>query len=520
MRSDFVFALENAPWPALVLNDSAMIVRANSSAAAMFAGVTEAGGSSAASFWSQENDSTMEVFLARLERSQVFPLPLKLRIKEGSTAVFESHVSSFSRDGQRFYLFQAFRGAASQGAQPGARFQSGSAEAGKPQSLRADAAESQQAMRHKLECALQLSRSVAMDLNNVLTSILGHTSMLLDRLERDHPWIRSLLEIEKAAEKAASVASDLARFSRQEKEAAQRAGNLNDIVRNAVETFRTMPASGALVTWNLQLEPNVFAVSADETKVQQAITKILQNAIEALSGQGEVTIRTSNCDAAESRTDGNTLLPAGLYVCVECRDSGPGIPQDILPRVFEPFFSTKQAPAHRGLGLAWVYGIVTNHGGRVAISSDLGRGTVVRLYLPAQKKVIRDLALQGVELIGTQAILVIDDEELVLGMLETVLSSFGYRVVTASTAEVGVELFSLNAGQIDLVITELVMPGKNGRELIGELRHLSPSVPIICSSGHLRPSGLDEDVFYLTKPYSSLDLLRKVKQALINSDAS
>ena len=156
----------------------------------------------------------------------------------------------------------------------------------------------------------------------------------------------------------------------------------------------------------------------------------------------------------------------------------------------------------------------------MAVSSELGRGTSVRVYLPAQKKIVRDRTLQTDNLGGTETILMIDDEELLLTMGEMVLSSFGYRVLTASSGHKALELFAQYQQQIDLVITDLVMPRMSGRELMEQLRRICPRVKIICSSGYIRALQNDEDELYLQKPFTSLDLLRKVKQALTMSDAS
>jgi two-component system, cell cycle sensor histidine kinase and response regulator CckA len=233
-----------------------------------------------------------------------------------------------------------------------------------------------------------------------------------------------------------------------------------------------------------------------------------------------VVVRTRNQDIGTPIQDGHVRLASGHYVCVEFEDSGCGMAPDVLPRVFEPFFTTKKSPQHRGLGLAWVYGIVTNHGGSVAISSHVGRGTTVRIYLPAQKKIVRDRAFQTDDLRGTETILMIDDEELLLTMGEMVLSSFGYRVLTANSGPRAIEIFSQHQSEIGLVITDLVMPKMSGRELIAQLRLLSPAVKIICSSGYVRALNAEEEEMYLQKPFTSLDLLRKVRQALASSDVS
>jgi two-component system, cell cycle sensor histidine kinase and response regulator CckA len=325
--------------------------------------------------------------------------------------------------------------------------------------------------------------------------------------------------VEKSAEKAAEVAADLAAFSRQEKDArSQVAGNLNDLVRRTVGFFENAASSAA--SWNLQLEPRLYMVSFEEAKMQQAFAKVLDNAVQALGKDGQIVVRTRNQDVVTPVQDGRVRLAPGNYVCVEFEDNGGGIPAEVLPRIFEPFFATKKTPDHRGLGLAWVYGIVTNHGGSVAVSSQVDRGTTVRVYLPAQKKIVRDHAFQADHLNGTETILMIDDEELLLTMGEMVLSSFGYRVLTANSGAKGLEVFSRNHGQIDLVITDLVMPRMSGRELIEQLRRVSPHVKIVCSSGYIRSLNTEEEEMYLQKPFTSLDLLRKVRQALSEPDAS
>jgi two-component system cell cycle sensor histidine kinase/response regulator CckA len=161
-----------------------------------------------------------------------------------------------------------------------------------------------------------------------------------------------------------------------------------------------------------------------------------------------------------------------------------------------------------------VYGIVTNHGGSVAVSSEVNTGTTVKVYLPAQKKVMRDRHPEGGDLSGNQTILLIDDEDLLLTMGEMILSSFGYKVLVANNGAKALEIFEAKEKEIDLVITDLVMPQMSGRELIERLKRISPAVKIICASGFIRPPSSEEDENYLQKPFASQDLLRKVKQVL------
>jgi two-component system cell cycle sensor histidine kinase/response regulator CckA len=185
---------------------------------------------------------------------------------------------------------------------------------------------------------------------------------------------------------------------------------------------------------------------------------------------------------------------------------------ETLPRVFEPFFTTKRG--HRGLGLAWVYGIITNHGGGVAISSKPGTGTSVRMYLPAESRRTRDAQLDGGDLQGQQTVLIVDDEDLVLTMGETILSAYGYKVLTANSGQKALEVFSRNHGEIDLMVTDLVMPLMSGRELMEQIRKIAPQLPIISTSGYTWPNSREDDPGYLQKPFTSRELLLRVKAAL------
>ena len=274
-------------------------------------------------------------------------------------------------------------------------------------------------------------------------------------------------------------------------------------------------AHGARFKWQLAPERSLFAARFDEAKVQQAITKILENAVESFgaSGTGQIAVQTRNVELTEATQDRNVRLAAGTYACVEISDSGAGIDEESLPRIFEPFFTTKHAP-HRGLGLALVYGIITNHGGGVAISSQPGLGTSARIYLPADKSLVRDTGGSDTELRGSGTVLVVDDESLVLTMAETILSDFGYTVLTATNGQKALNLLNQPGTKVDLVITDLVMPGMGGRELAEHIRQLNPRLPVMPTSGYVLPEDKKNGAGYLQKPFTSTELLLKVKAAL------
>ena len=374
MKSDVAFALENAGWPALLVDGAGAICRANPAATSLF-GAALAGesprlvGDLVAG--EQQHGRAVSGPVGALRRPDgAAQVPGQRR--PGGFAI--SRRSAPSRRTARSISCCSCCGRAAPAA-PEAKPPGGDAGL---------------AHKQKLDCALQLARTVALDFNNALTSILGHTSLVLSKMEPNHPWRDSLIEVEKSAAKAAEIANDLGTFSRQEKEArAQAAGNLNLLLQRSVEFFQ-QNAGPEPVAWTLQLDRKLFAAKFDEAKMQQAFMKILENALQALRERGRITVQTRNIELAEPTQDRNVQLAAGAYVCVEISDNGCGIEPEVLPRVFEPFFTTKRGGSHRGLGLAWVYGIVTNHGGGVAISSQPGAGTSVRVYLPAEKRLVRD----------------------------------------------------------------------------------------------------------------------------------
>jgi signal transduction histidine kinase len=428
---------------------------------------------------------------------------LKLRTAGGMTAKFAAAICTFSRDGGRWYVLQLL---------PAVEPAPAPAAASEESKAAPDAGGA--TLKQKLDCALQLARTVSLDFNNALTSVLGHTSLLLSKAEPGHPWRRSLMEVEKSAQHAAEIASELQTFSRQEKETHRAPpGNLNAVTNRCVEFFCN--AYGAKVAWHVQLEKGLLAVRFDEAKVQQALTKILENAVEAIGDgrQGQITVQTHNVELSEPTQDRNVRLTAGTYVCVEITDNGSGIEPDVLPRIFEPFFTTKKG-THRGLGLALVYGIMTNHGGGVAISSQPGAGTSARVYLPAEKDFIPETTDAEDDLHGTETILVVDDESLLLTMAETILTDFGYKVLTANGGQKALALLSRDGVKPDLVVTDLVMPGMSGRELVERIRQQAPAMRILCTSGYVMPADKQTGAAYLQKPFTSAELLVKVKHVL------
>jgi two-component system cell cycle sensor histidine kinase/response regulator CckA len=494
---DAIAVLSAASWPVLLVDQSAKVREANASAVEFFGEKVEGGAAPLVALWTNENGADPAGFLDRVTAGKSITVPLKLRGKGIAITAFNASVCSLEREGVKFFLFQLFPSSPSAAARPEARG--------------GQSVEINLAQKQKLDCALQLTRTVALDFNNTLTAILGHVTHVLSTTEPHHPWRRSLTEIEKASEHAAEVANQLAAFSSEQKDAfAQTSGNINNLLRRTVELFQT-PQYNALA-WSLQLEPKIFTVNYDEAKMQQAFVKILENAVQAISANGRINVQTRNLELSAPTQDRTAHLLPGVYVCIEVSDNGCGIEPAVLPRIFEPFFTTKYG--HRGLGLAWVYGIVTNHGGGVAVSSQLGQGASVRIYIPAVKKFVEEKVIKDYELDGEETILVVDDEEMVLTMAEMVLKSRGYRVLTANSGEKALQVIQETKSLIDLLITDMVMPKMNGRELIEKVRTVSPATKVLCATACTRSLTMEKQLDFLSKPFTAQQLLRKTRESL------
>lgn len=502
MKPEVVFGLENAAWPALLVTPAGEVMLANSSAKNLFGAALKDVPAPLASVWAQENGVNPAEFLVRWQSASRPTGVLKFRTGTGNLTAFNTAICPFSNDGKAYFVFQLMPLAPAAQSVPN------------PISELKDAPAGDIALKQKLDCALQLARTVSLDFNNALTGVLAHTSLLLGKVEPEHPWRRSLLEVEKSAARAAEIANELGQFSRQEKEARRApVGNLNLVAARCVEFFQNK--HGSRFTWRLALERALFVSRFDEAKVQQALMKIFDNAVESfgVSGSGQITVQTRNVELTEPTQDRNVQLKAGTYVCTEIADNGGGIDSEAMPKIFEPFFTTKRPP-HRGLGLALVYGMITNHGGGVAISSQPGSGTSARVYLPAEKDLIHEPHVVPNDLRGAGTVLVVDDEGIVLTMAETILSDFGYKVLTASSGQKALALLSQPGAKVDLVITDLVMPGMGGRELAERIRQMNPYLPIMPTSGYVMQEEKKTGSSFLQKPFTSTELLLKVKSAM------
>jgi signal transduction histidine kinase/ActR/RegA family two-component response regulator len=533
------FPLDGAKWPVLTLDVTAKVVRCNQAARSQLS-PTGKDIAHLDEIWTPENGCSASDFVKRVAAAGIPTFPLRLCVKAAELKPFTAHICQVQESDRKLIILQfhgrkaaagattianreAFEQARGQEAEvvpapaiaAPAPVVETAALAGPP--TEGDVVEKNSMLsasdQRKLMCALQLTRTVAMDFNNALTSILGHTTHLLNRIGPEDANRGSLEQIERSVERAAQVAFDLAAFSREERDMyPAAAASLNKLVRRVADQYKLKTDAG--VAWRTSLDTKLHSATFAEAKMHQALEKVLDNAVEAVGDSGTVSINTMNKVFEAETYDGYARIVPGVYVCVEINDSGPGIPEAQITKVMEPFFTTKEG--HRGLGLAWTYGLITNFSGSIAVVSEPGQGTTVRIYLPAGEV---DEAEEDYEtddqLRGDQSILIVDDEELLLTMGEMVLTSYGYDVMTAANGRAALDLLEKEGTpSVDLVITDLVMPHMDGYALIENLKKHKPDLRIICCSGNFRPSNKELGITYLQKPFDSMDLIRAVRKVL------
>jgi two-component system, cell cycle sensor histidine kinase and response regulator CckA len=462
-KLDVALLLESAAWPALLVDPAGLIRRANKPAIELFGPTVERQTTSITSILAGDNSPDAQKFLAQFENPSA-STSLNFKTKDGTAIAIPASVCAFTRENEKRFLFQLH-----------GSVRSDTSRITKPEAPTAP-------VKQKNDRAIQLARSVALDLNNTLTSIMGHCSWILSHMEPDHKWRKSMEEINRAAAKSAEIAENLSAFSRSDKEReATISTNVNALLKRIQQELPLLKERK--VEWVGEFEEQLYSARCEENKLQQVLARVIENAVQSGAAVPRVTVQTRNSDLQAPLQDANLRLQPGCYVCIEISDNGRGIAPDILPRVFEPFFSTK--PGHKGLGLAWVYGAVTNAGGGVALSTLHNQGTSVRLYIPAHKRVSREtvfLAMKPDAGIG-KTILLVDDEDLVLAVGQTVLSASGYKVLTALSGEKALEILAEQHDRINLVIVDWVMPRFSGQQLMEAIRAQYPSIAVLCTSG-------------------------------------
>ena len=378
--------------------------------------------------------------------------------------------------------------------------------------------QAQLSQAQRLESVGRLAGGVAHDFNNLLTVINGYSDLALARLSAADPLHSPLDQIRRAGERAAILTQQLLGFSR--KQIIQpKPVDLNAIVEEARGMLQ--PLLGELIRVRTVLPSNLGRVIADPGQIEQILMNLAANARDAMPRGGTLTIETRNKTVGKSERPTKTGLPPGSYVILSVTDTGAGMSQEVQQHIFEPFFTTKERGRGTGLGLATVYGIVKQNGGGIEVYSELGMGTAFHITLPriSGPEITEDVDILVTATAGTESLLLVEDEEDVRKYAAEVLESRGYSVRSAADGEAALELAENHPDPIDMLITDVVLPGMNGRELAERLKSLRPALQVLFTSGYTQDviaeqGVLEHGMAYIAKPYTPGELAAKVQEIL------
>lgn len=379
--------------------------------------------------------------------------------------------------------------------------------------------ESNLAQSHKMESVGRLAGGVAHDFNNMLGVILGHAEMALERLGKTGEVADDLREIRLAAERSAELTRQLLAFARRQT-IVPRVVDLNTVVESALSMLRRLIGENIKVEW--LPDSRLWPVRVDPTQMDQVLTNLCVNARDAIAGSGEITIETQNVVVDQAYCSVRPECRPGEYVMLSVSDDGGGMDSDVLSHVFEPFFTTKGAAEGTGLGLATVHGIINQNNGIVSVYSEPGLGTTFRVYLPREFGEIEDDASQDSNPIAWgegRTILLVEDEPAILATTIAMLEHQGYRVIPAGGPVEAIEMATTHREPIDLLITDVVMPHMNGRDLARELMVIHPELECLFMSGYTADviahrGVLDAGVHFVPKPFSLIQLSMAIGRAL------
>ncbi len=380
--------------------------------------------------------------------------------------------------------------------------------------------EEQLRQAQKMEAIGRLAGGIAHDFNNLLTAITGYGDLLIRKLGDDNPLRREATEISKAAQRAAELTGQLLAFSRQQV-LQPKVIDLNDVVEEMEMMLRR------LIGEHIELITHhgacLGAVKADPGQVHQVLLNLVVNARDAMSSGGALTIETADADLGADDLARPPGVEPGSYVTLMVGDTGCGMDEGTQSKLFEPFFTTKEQGKGTGLGLSTVYGIVKQSGGHIAVSSELGRGSIFRIYLPRVPKIVEAASAprehEAQVTPGTERILLVEDDGPVRELAREILEMNGYSVVEATNGIEALKIFDAAQQTVDLMVTDLVMPQMGGRDLARRIAPSYPSLRVLYLSGYtdsvaIQQGMLDSGSFFLQKPFTPSDLARKVREAL------
>lgn len=373
----------------------------------------------------------------------------------------------------------------------------------------------------KMQAVGQLAGGVAHDFNNLLTAIIGFCDLLLVRHDAGDQSFSDIIQIKQNANRAANLVRQLLAFSRQQT-LRPKVLMMTDVLAELSNLIRRLIGENIVlkVVHGRDLQP----VKVDQGQLEQVIINLAVNARDAMAGGGELTIQTSMIGPDDPLIERYDVVVPDDYVLVEVKDTGCGISKENMGKIFEPFFTTKEVGQGTGLGLATVYGIVKQTGGYVFVESEVGVGTTFLLFLKAhengqeEEKEKQKLEAPARDLTGKGTILIVEDEDPVRMFASRALANKGYKILEAASGEAGLEILTTHGEEVDLLISDVIMPTMDGPTLVKEARQFLPNLPVIFVSGYaedmLRQNLEAEEFLFLPKPFSLKDLAGQVKSVL------
>lgn len=379
--------------------------------------------------------------------------------------------------------------------------------------------ETQLQQAQKMESVGRLAGGVAHDFNNMLSVILGFTELTIDEIEADHPSQKSLQQIMKAAEHSADLTRQLLAFARKQA-ITPKVLNLNGTISSMLNMLRRLIGEDIKLEW-LPYD-DLWSVKVDPAQIDQVLANLCVNARDAIEGTGSITIATHNISLDAAFCDIHPYLVPGKYVQLKVRDDGCGMDSHTVKYIFEPFFTTKGIGEGTGLGLATVYGILKQNNGFIEVNSQFGKGTTFTVYLPrhygsAEKQHSEDQVAS--DRANTETILLVEDEAAILNMVATMLKRQGFRVLATPSPSEAITLAENNRNELDMLITDVVMPDINGRELAERVQGINPGLKCLFISGYsidvLAQHGMDDkNLHFIEKPFTSNAIVQKVREVL------
>lgn len=377
----------------------------------------------------------------------------------------------------------------------------------------------------KMEAVGQLAGGIAHDFNNLLTVIQGYSHLLMEHFKKDVEAHEQVEKIEEASEKAASLTRQLLAFSR--KQVLQpKVINLNNLVENLSSLLHRL--IGEHIELCTITAPDLGLVKADAAQLEQVMMNLVVNARDAMPDGGQLTVETANAELDDSYSADHPGVNPGRYVMLAVSDTGKGMTQETLARIFEPFFTTKEMGRGTGLGLSMVYGIVKQSGGHIWTYSEVGHGTTFKIYLPrteepADSTVSRRSGTASIS--GNEQILLVEDDEQLRALANSILTSCGYAVIVSSDTEHARAICEQRASSIQLLLTDVVMPGISGRALAQLLVAKNPKVKVLYMSGYtenaiVHHGVLDSGTHFIQKPFTPSMLAGKVREVLDSRDSN